>query len=747
MASLNQTGAVPCPRCEATVGPDDVTCGSCGASRVVCGHFRITKLLGRGGMGRIYEAVSESTGERVAVKLLALGTATDWLLRDLFERSTNILMGLSHPALPKVHAFEQDDAGRFVLVRDGFDGGTLQERILKRDRRLAPDDVRRLLEALLDLLVYLQSRVPPVIHRDIKPSNVMFRTDADDAPVLVDFDTVAAPEGQRTGVTIVGTPGYTAPEQFAGEASPSTDVYSLGTTMLFVVTHVEADHLPRAVGRFDVAAALAPLDSATRRVLARMTEFDRGKRYENAAGALEDLRRGDRDGERDREREHARERERDHEHDRDLERDVRRDSYSAPSSASLPMRRISPLILPIVLACAAVGTVTFRLIHTSRPAIALTAPPTAKATTTAKPPPPPHHCKWLDVTDCTAQCSNHDAQSCSYLGSAYETGRGGAIKDVARASALFNEACDGAYGNGCARLGFQYEQGRALAKDQDRAVALYTRACDLGDGYGCTMLGVDLEHGTGVAKDAARAATFYQKACDSSYSLGCSNLGYLYEIGSGVTTDGARAASLYNQGCVAGDGHGCANYGTMYENGTFVAKDVDRAGTLYKRACDVGNMAGCSNLGLLYEKGTGMPKDAVRAVSLFEQSCNGGGMPGCANLGRMYQNAIGVPKYDVRAMALYTQACEGGNGLGCASLGYRYEKGTGVDKDLPRAAALYTKGCDAGNAIGCSNLGSLYEHGTGVPVDRAKAVGLYRQGCKGRNDWGCTQLKRLGEPR
>jgi len=229
-ATMDST-PLPCPRCEHTLAPEEATCAQCGGSRIVCERFRVTKVLGQGGMGRIYEGLEESRGERVAVKMLSLGGTTDWRLRELFERSTHVLMALSHPLLPKVHAFEQDDAGRFILVRDIYDGGTLEERIGRNDRRLAPAEVTRMLEALLDLLVYLQARVPPVIHRDIKPSNVMFRSADDDAPVLVDFDSVAAPEGRRSGLTIVGTPGYTAPEQFAGEASPSTDVYSLGATM------------------------------------------------------------------------------------------------------------------------------------------------------------------------------------------------------------------------------------------------------------------------------------------------------------------------------------------------------------------------------------------------------------------------------------------------------------------------------------------------------------------------------------
>ena len=63
-----------------------------------------------------------------------------------------------------------------------------------------------------------------------------------------------------SGATIVGTPGYAAPEQFSGHATPASDVYGLGATMLFVITHVDPDHLPRARGRFDLGKRLDGVD-------------------------------------------------------------------------------------------------------------------------------------------------------------------------------------------------------------------------------------------------------------------------------------------------------------------------------------------------------------------------------------------------------------------------------------------------------------------------------------------------------
>ncbi len=257
---------------------------------VLCTHYRPIALLGQGGMSTIYAAVDTRVANApvVAIKMLTLGApAADWKTRELFERSTRVLQDLSHPALPKVHAFEQDDTGRFFLVREAFDGGTLQERIARDQRHVDEASLRRLLVRLLELLDYLHQRLPPVIHRDIKPANIMFRTEGDWDPVLVDFDTVMAPAENRSGMTIIGTPGYAAPEQFVGDASPSSDLYGLGATMLFVLTHVDADRLPRKDGRFDVEDRLASLHPTLASALRTLVEPEKSKRFASAADALQ----------------------------------------------------------------------------------------------------------------------------------------------------------------------------------------------------------------------------------------------------------------------------------------------------------------------------------------------------------------------------------------------------------------------------------------------------------------------------
>jgi serine/threonine protein kinase len=241
-------------------------------------------------MGTVYEARRASDQQRAALKVLSLGQGADWKGRELFARSAQVLQGLQHPALPEVYAYEERDDGLLCLVREALDGGTLHERV-KQGARLSPEQFETLAVELLTLLDYLHGLVPPVFHRDIKPQNLMFRARDSWAPVLVDFDTVAAPGRPQGGLTIVGTPGYTAPEQFSGIVSPASDLYSLGMTLLYVATHADPDDLPRdESGRLVLGERLHNLPPRVRRVLVGLTEPERSQRYATATEALRELR-------------------------------------------------------------------------------------------------------------------------------------------------------------------------------------------------------------------------------------------------------------------------------------------------------------------------------------------------------------------------------------------------------------------------------------------------------------------------
>src|SRR5438128_1332400 len=130
---------------------------------VIQDRYRIVGLMGRGGMGAVYEAIDQRLSSRVALKqTLASGEQLD----QAFEREAKLLANLRHPALPKVIDYFSDAAGRF-LVMEFIPGADLATRLAKRSGPFPVDEVLDWADALLRTLEYLHSHKPPVIHRDI----------------------------------------------------------------------------------------------------------------------------------------------------------------------------------------------------------------------------------------------------------------------------------------------------------------------------------------------------------------------------------------------------------------------------------------------------------------------------------------------------------------------------------------------------------------------------------------------------
>jgi serine/threonine protein kinase len=145
--------------------------------------------------------------------------------------------------------------------------------------------------ALLGVLEYLHTRMPPILHRDIKPANVMIRTDG--SPALVDFGAVrnVFRDPSESGSTIVGTYGYVPYEQMMGQASPASDLYALAATFLHLITGREPPSFLSDAGRLVVPADL-PCGEPLRSVLARMLDAAPAARYQSARDVRTALRGG-----------------------------------------------------------------------------------------------------------------------------------------------------------------------------------------------------------------------------------------------------------------------------------------------------------------------------------------------------------------------------------------------------------------------------------------------------------------------
>src|SRR5882724_2831711 len=133
------------------------------------GRYRIKKLIGKGGMGAVYEARAEHLGHAVALKQNFFGG--DEPLKRAFEREARLLANLSHPALPRVTDYFTEDFGQF-LVMEFITGDDLMALLKQRGSAFPVEQVLIWADQLLDVLQYLHEQQPPIIHRDLKPQNL-----------------------------------------------------------------------------------------------------------------------------------------------------------------------------------------------------------------------------------------------------------------------------------------------------------------------------------------------------------------------------------------------------------------------------------------------------------------------------------------------------------------------------------------------------------------------------------------------
>jgi len=285
-------GTMSCPHCDSgrenrSGGVPEPTCGGCGRPVSVCGGFEVGDEVGRGGFAKVCEA-RHADGREAVVKILEKTAFNPWQVHHLFARSARLAAGFEHEGLPRVLGFERKGERSF-LAMERLRGGTLGDRVLSGTRVHGPA-FEELLRRLLEAVSYLHER--SFIHGDVTPRNVMFRTARDSKPVLIDLDGLCSPH-EHGLPSLVMTPGYTAPEQKAGEVSAHSDLYGVGATMIYAATGHSPDHFLRSAAG-DLQVNLPGVSGEARALVQRLVDLEPRRRPKNARAALRMLNRGTR---------------------------------------------------------------------------------------------------------------------------------------------------------------------------------------------------------------------------------------------------------------------------------------------------------------------------------------------------------------------------------------------------------------------------------------------------------------------
>ncbi len=231
----------------------------------IAGRYTIRRPLGGGGNASTWLAADAAAGRDVVLKVLFVQDLAEWKTLDLFQREAEVLRSLDHPLIPDyVDHGETETNGVLLryLAQEYADGDDLHT-LVGKGRRFSVDEVRRMLVELLGVLEYIHDLRPPLLHRDIKPENIVL--DRSGRTYLVDFSAAGAvrstaAEAGRSD-TFVGTAGYMPPEQYYGRGFPQSDLFSLGVTMVFLLTGREPAEMELAGGRPDLSGlASLPAD-------------------------------------------------------------------------------------------------------------------------------------------------------------------------------------------------------------------------------------------------------------------------------------------------------------------------------------------------------------------------------------------------------------------------------------------------------------------------------------------------------
>ncbi|MCZ7686833.1 MAG: serine/threonine protein kinase [Sandaracinaceae bacterium] len=267
--------------------------------RVLDGRYRVDRLLGAGGMGRVYEATQVELGRHVAIKVLMRELSGEPVFLERFRREAIAAAVLGSPHIVDVTDFGAPEDGPPFLVMELLSGESLMD-VLRREGALDVSRAVRITVQLLDALA--DAHEAGIVHRDLKPENVFLVSLAggDEMVKLLDFGVAKLRESKQaqrlTAVgALVGTPRFAAPEQLRGEeVDARTDVYGAGVVLYGMLTGRPPfpgplEDLIRAVLEDDppdvrvVSPAVTPTLAA---VVSRAMAKAKADRFESAAAML-----------------------------------------------------------------------------------------------------------------------------------------------------------------------------------------------------------------------------------------------------------------------------------------------------------------------------------------------------------------------------------------------------------------------------------------------------------------------------
>ena len=253
---------------------------------IVDGRYQIIKRLGKGGFAHTYLAknLTAPGTPQCVVKQLRPKVEHPRMLQ-LFNLEAEILNRFNHNQIPQMVECFEHQGDRF-MVQDFVAGDDLSKEFTI-GHQWSEAKVVKFLREMLQVLGYVHQQ--QAIHRDIKPANIIRRWDNGQL-YLIDFGAVQDLDSDSLDpATVVGTPGYHAPEQAEGIATFSSDIYALGMTAIQFITGHYPLHLPKDESQEVIWRDLTSISDRLATILEQMTRVNESCRYESTLAVLADL--------------------------------------------------------------------------------------------------------------------------------------------------------------------------------------------------------------------------------------------------------------------------------------------------------------------------------------------------------------------------------------------------------------------------------------------------------------------------
>lgn len=256
---------------------------------VIEGKYEILKLIGKGGMSKVYLAMDNNLNKQWAIKEIvkeARNKNNEIIVQSAIAEA-NMMKKLDHPCLPRIVDIINHDNVIYVVM-DYIEGEPLSK-VLQQDGAQPQEVVLEWAESLCGVLEYLHNQTPPIIYRDMKPANVMLQPNGN--VKLIDFGIAREYKEQNLEDTVsLGTKGYAAPEQFGGrgQTDARTDIYCLGVTLYHLLTGQNPCDPPYEL--YPIRQWNPSLSAGLENIIIKCTQLNPEDRFDSCAELLYALR-------------------------------------------------------------------------------------------------------------------------------------------------------------------------------------------------------------------------------------------------------------------------------------------------------------------------------------------------------------------------------------------------------------------------------------------------------------------------